>query len=152
MELFLLRHGEAGYQEHIDAQRELTERGTLQLQQILRASHRALDTVQKVWVSPYVRTQQTFAVAKGFLPPDVAVSTTELLTPEEDPLFMLGVIERANVQSALLVTHQPLVGTLLNWLCHFAPGEHVMGTSALAALDVDGFYQGGANLRWLRQP
>ena len=51
----------------------------------------------------------------------------------------------------LLVSHQPLVGELLSWLCDDTALES-MGTAHLVALELTAFTRGGAQLLWRERP
>jgi phosphohistidine phosphatase len=152
IELLVLRHAEAEFRAASDAQRKLTPLGRSQLQQVLDQSREALQQVRQVWVSPYVRAQQTCELALACLPSGVPVITREGLTPDGHPAQVLEWLQAAQEQPILLVSHQPLVGELVCQLCGFEPGEIAMGTSALAALSMPLVAPGLAQLRWLRQP
>lgn len=154
MHLFLLRHGEAGPYIPDDASRALTPRGRQQLQAIASASAAALALVQQVYVSPYLRTQQTLSEISPFLPAHLQCQTVPWLTPDTPPptaLAALGAVVNPN-QPCLLVTHQPLIGELLHLLCDWPAQYQPLGTSALAALQLEGLYPGGGQLNWIRQP
>ena len=58
MKLFFLRHGEAAYNKHDDI-RELTARGCDDVKRVAQHQRAALADVQRVFVSPITRAQQT---------------------------------------------------------------------------------------------
>lgn len=152
MDLFLLRHAEASFQQGPDEERQLTARGRRELLHIISANAHHLVGIEHIWVSPYVRAQQTLALIRPYLPDAAAVVDTDLLTPDQDPLAILPLLRAVNTPSCLLVAHQPLLGRLLDKLCNLAPGEQSLGTSALAAISLVDFAPGLGQLRWLRQP
>lgn len=162
MDLFILRHGEAARQAPTDQERCLTERGQEELHAVLSQCRGELAGVAHMFVSPYVRAQQTSRIAAEYLPPAVVARTSELLVPEAAPLKLMAHLqqwrqnqasEHPTLSSAvLLVSHQPLVGNFLNLLCGFAVGRYSMGTSALAAVEAEVIAAGLGDLRWLRQP
>ena len=73
------------------------------------------------------------------------------LTPDGSPRGLVALVEGGEVREVLLVSHQPLVGELLCWLCDddsLAP----MGTAHLVALELTAFARGGAQLLWREWP
>ncbi len=154
MELFLLRHGHAVPSAPRDSERELSSQGREDLSMVLQPLTKELNQIEKVLCSPFIRTRQTLEVAKQYLPAavDSNITYSENLTPDANYLALASLLETMQETSVLLVTHQPLVELLLNWLCGFAPGEYRMGTSAIAAIDIDPVAAGLGELRWLKQP
>ncbi|AIS16988.1 phosphohistidine phosphatase SixA [Pseudomonas rhizosphaerae] len=116
MKLWVLRHGEAVSHARSDAERALTSVGQ---QQALTSAARLHDQpLDAILASPYVRAQQTAALAHGVLPSAPAVRTVPWLTPDSDPLAVIGHLEKLGLDNVLLVSHQPLVGNLLSLLVH----------------------------------
>ena len=152
MTIFLLRHAEASFQAARDEDRELTARGRRQLLAVISTNTEELASVGRIWVSPYKRAQQTLALARPYLPDSATVVTSDLLTPDQNPLGVLPLLEDDRPGDLMLVGHQPLLGRLLDWLCALEPGAVAMGTSALAAVDITLVARGLGHLRWLRQP
>jgi phosphohistidine phosphatase len=155
MDLFLLRHGCAEPSASRDRDRRLTAEGREELQRVLTAGSESLAAITKVLVSPYVRTQQSSEVAMQFLPHLTQQSrqTAEFLTPGSSPQRVMEWLQAQPENAAvLLVTHQPLVGTLLDELCGFEAGRYRMGTAALAYLHLPVVGRGQADLVWLKHP
>ena len=156
MDVFLLRHGEAVREALSDRERCLTARGQDELRTILSSCRDELSRVSHVLVSPYVRAQQSVRIAAEYLNPPVVPQTTELLVPEASPAKLLDYLQHAHqqeqLQSVLLVSHQPLIGVLLDRLCGFEVGRYRMGTSALAFIETEVAAASMGHLRWLRQP
>jgi len=158
MQLFILRHGEAQSVAPSDAQRQLTARGRLQVEQTLQASLSAMGDVDCIYASPYIRAQQTAEIASRLL--RLPVVTCGQLVPETprsdvvrfvDSLQCDPLDEGAPV-TPLLVSHQPLVGSFVDWLCGLEYGRHVMGTSALASIDAEVIAGNCGALSFMRQP
>lgn len=149
MIIYLLRHGQAEYQRTTDEARNLTPRGIAATRQVLSARAAALASVDRLWVSPLVRAQQTADIAQSF----VAATerhTTPLLIPESDPQLLIHSLYEASVKDAiLLVSHQPLVSRLLAALCGRSEGFYPMDTSSLAAVKIDPVAAGLGELLWL---
>ncbi|KAF1032108.1 MAG: Phosphohistidine phosphatase SixA [Pseudomonas sp.] len=134
MTLWVLRHGEAEGHARTDAERNLTAHGR---EEVLRsAAHLIGRPLQAIIASPYVRAQQTAQLVRealGFEPP---VHTVPWLTPDSNPLQVLEKLDSAD--QVLLVSHQPLVGSLISLLQHgHVRQPQPMGTASLAELDGD---------------
>lgn len=154
MQLFLLRHGNAESAASKDSERQLSAAGREELRTVLASCQDELANIDCVLVSPYVRAQQTCEIALNYLPNinNHQRSTVGFLKPTGNPQAVFDWAASADCRAALLVTHQPLVGTLLDELCGFEPGLYRMGTAALAAVDAEIVARGLGDLRWLKQP
>jgi phosphohistidine phosphatase len=150
MHLFLLRHGEAQLFANSDPERALTSVGYHDTNNILAQSKADLQRVTKIIASPYLRAQQTATLASELL--ELPLETSELLTPESRLSNVTQMIESLQGEVPLLVTHQPLVGSYVDWLCGLAPGRHIMGTSALACIEAEVVAGSCGELLWLHQP
>ncbi len=152
MELFLLRHGHAESEAPTDRERPLSIIGREEVEQVIRARHQALANVKQLYVSPYLRAQQTAKIVASHFP-TLSLETIDLLIPGGRTETLIDFLsERFQVAAPgaiLLVTHQPLVGTLLDELCGCEPGRHRMSTASLAALDVDVMAADCCRLNWI---
>jgi phosphohistidine phosphatase len=144
VQLFILRHAEAHPHAATDFARTLTEAGKLQLAQIAGRHLGALAGISQVWVSPYVRTQQTLQHIAHLLPASAQIQTTEALTPESPVQGIIPLLEQSQGSQVLLISHQPLVGEVVSKLCATEPGRYRLGTSALVHIELPlvGFGQG----------
>jgi len=158
MHLFILRHGEAQNFAPNDAQRQLTQRGEQEVEQTLLASLNDMEGVNCIYASPYIRAQQTAQIASRIL--RLPVTRCDQLVPDTHRADMVSFIESLRTGSMagsasvtpLLVSHQPLVGGFVDWLCGLEYGRHVMGTSALASIEADLIVGDCGTLRFIRQP
>ncbi len=150
MKLFILRHGEAESFASRDSERALTVAGDAQTRAVLQESAAELQQVGRIFASPYKRAQQTAGLAAEQL--GLAVENCELLTPDRDILPLIRFLDDNSTAACLLVSHQPLVGRLVDWLTGAPRGRYFMGTSALACIDAEVLAQSCATLNWLRQP
>lgn len=151
----MLRHGCAEPSASRDRDRNLTAEGREELQRVLAAASPQLSNVSRVMASPYVRAQQSCDVAMTFLThlSDKDRHIADFLTPGSNPQRTIDWLQTQPIDAAiLLVTHQPLVGTLLDDLCGFDTGRYRMGTGALAYLRLPLVGRGQADLVWLKQP
>lgn len=137
-----------------DAARNLTERGRADVVNTLSVRSDALKSVNCIIASPYVRAQQTAAIAAEYL--SLPVTTEPCLVPESSLFKLQQMLEPLLLEESdrvpLLVSHQPLVGSLVDWFCGLQPGYQVMGTSALAELQFDVVAASCADLLSLQQP
>lgn len=149
MKLWVLRHGQAQSQAASDAARELTDVGRQQV--MTSAAHLQGRPLQRVLVSPYVRTQQTAAVVQEVLQAGITQLTVDWLTPDSPPFEVLRHLEALGLDEVLLVSHQPLVGSLVGLLAHGSL-QHAqpMDTASLAELDGDFMLAGGLSLTAIR--
>nr|WP_298137872.1 phosphohistidine phosphatase SixA [uncultured Pseudomonas sp.] len=134
MRLWLLRHGEAEAHARSDAERALTAHGRHEVRQA--AQQLMGRPLELILVSPYLRAQQTAAVVKDLLGFTGMLRTVPWLTPDSAPREVLLELEHYAVSELLLVTHQPLVGSLGGWLVHGHRQQPLaMATASLAALE-----------------
>ena len=152
MELYLLRHGDANAYAQSDALRELSDRGREEVRSTITASKDALSSLEAVWVSPYLRAQQTWQEAKVLLPCAPMVTTEPAITPDGQVSRVINKLEQSGIARLLLVTHQPFVGNLLEQLCCFEPGRYFMGTANIAAVSLPLVAPGLGELQGLQQP
>ena len=150
MQLFIMRHGEAQARADNDTLRELTPEGRDDISQMAATYAGELAQVDVIWASPYVRAQQTAQLMSAQLLKPVITQT--FLPPNGNPQDVLQALESHQDQTVLLVSHQPLVGILVDGMAGLEPGRYRMGTGALACLWTDVYANGCCELRWLHQP
>lgn len=115
---------------------------------MLARSSSKLGEVELILVSPYVRTQQTaHYVSEAF--PRAELQTWPELVPESDPESLLLRLQALQYERVLLVSHQPLVGTLLSYLCGQESGRYPVDTASLAAVEAEVAAAGLAEMLWL---
>jgi len=145
-----MRHGEAQTSADTDAQRELTAQGIEDIEQMAADYASELQAVDVIWASPYVRTQQTAKIVANRLSKPVV--TQSFLPPSGNPIDTLAALETHRNRTVLIVSHQPLVGILVDGLAGLEPGRYRMGTGALAHLTTQVYANGCCELKWLHQP
>jgi phosphohistidine phosphatase len=151
MKLFLLRHGEAEFQAPTDALRPLSFRGRADLQHVFETNFEELSSVTKIFASPYLRTQQSAEIFQSHF----SISNkqdTELLVPSASVPQLSEFLYRhcAELQSAILIAHNPLLESLIDYLVGAPAGAHHMGTSSLACIEVDVLAAECCQLDWIR--
>ena len=152
MQIFILRHGEAQARAERDELRALTDRGRAEVRKVVTARRDDLIAVDAVWVSPLVRAQQTADLALEVLGRSCVPQVTECLAPDADPERLYKQLQACSVQGLLLVSHQPLVGSMVNQLCGLEPGYCKLSTGSLVLLETDIVAADMAELRWACHP
>lgn len=152
MQIYILRHGEAQARAERDELRALTNKGREEVRKVVAARRGDLQAMDAVWVSPLVRAQQTADLALEVLGRSCLPQVTECLAPDADPGRLYTQLQACSVQSLLLVSHQPLVGTMVNQLCGLEPGYCTLSTGSLVLLEADVVAAGLAELRWVSHP
>ncbi|PQZ91725.1 MULTISPECIES: phosphohistidine phosphatase SixA [Pseudomonas] len=134
MKVWILRHGEAEGHARTDAERNLTEHGR---GEVLRsAAHLIGKPISAILASPYVRAQQTAGLVRDALGFEPQIRTLPWLTPEGNPQQVLEQLDTDD--NVLLVSHQPLVGSLISFLQHGHQRQpQPMHTASLAELEGD---------------
>lgn len=150
MKLLVLRHGQAEPRAASDEQRALTEVGQRDVARVIESARPAFEGLEALWVSPYRRAQQSARIAIDTLQWSGTATTAECLTPEASLEQLYGHLQACKAQSLLLVSHQPLVGSLLDDLCGEEPGRYPMGTASLACVHLDVAAHALGRLEWLR--
>ena len=124
MKVFIMRHGEAEVVASSDEARHLTEYGRKQSisqgQWLKTHLNSTALSVQKAIVSPYVRAQETFELVNSALDNILNdVETWSGITPYGNATLVadyLSVLQEQGVESVLLVSHLPLVGSIVSEL------------------------------------
>lgn len=177
MNIVIMRHGEAESCVSSDEQRHLTEQGreqALMAGQSLVASGFFPD---QLWVSPYIRALQTidgavrslYAAARqvqnqhslavqatspqptGPQPPSYRPQVMTMLVPESDPAAVLDKIAQTRCNNLLIVSHQPLVSTLIGLLANAdRRSGPPMAPASIAMLSAGMPLAGCCDLLWLR--
>ena len=151
MDLFFLRHGEAEARAANDAERRLTPAGERDVLGVIESRRAELAEIELIVTSPYRRARQTAKIAAQCLGFDRELLITEELEPGGDPQALFRFIDSLNVDSVLLVTHQPFVGKVLSLLS----GDAIWlstGTANLVALQTQALAPGFADVRWAQMP
>ncbi|ABZ77217.1 phosphohistidine phosphatase, SixA [Shewanella halifaxensis HAW-EB4] len=152
MQLFLMRHGEAGYNAHSDRERTLTDMGRHHTGLMSNWLGLTIKEFDLVLVSPYLRAQQSWQeVRKHFPEPHKWITLDELVPsgdPEQVAHLVLAYAEQYAANNVLVVAHMPLLGYLVSEL---VPGVEppLFATSGVTLID----RQNGTNhLVWQHAP
>lgn len=154
MHVYIMRHGEAAPEAASDALRPLTLCGRDETQQMAHWLSSQNPGLKNVFVSPYLRAQQTSQVmSKTLIHDEPVVMTLAMLTPDGDAREIADYLHRLAVEgvtAVLLVSHLPLVGYLVSALC---PQEcpPMFATAGIACIDYSTADQRG-QLCWQISP
>lgn len=134
MRILLMRHAEASH-GFPDSERPLSAYGVQSLSDRPLGLSSQLQSVTDVLVSPYLRTRQTI---EGLLP-GVSYAQSPLLTPDCSPDPVLDQLADYHQDACvLLVTHMPLVGTLMSRLVDGQRGQaYGFSPAQIAVLECD---------------
>ncbi|MBT2340469.1 MULTISPECIES: phosphohistidine phosphatase SixA [Pseudomonas] len=150
MKLWVLRHGEAEpYGSRPDPERALTADGR---EEVLRSAAQLIgQPLAAIYASPYRRAQQTAQLVREALGFGPQLITVNWLTPDSRPQKVLEYLDDQG--DVLLVSHNPLVGSLLGLLQHghLQQPVHVQ-TAGLAELEGDLPLAGAMRLKSLKHP
>ncbi|ADN76826.1 phosphohistidine phosphatase, SixA [Ferrimonas balearica DSM 9799] len=139
MKLFLMRHGEASFDASTDRQRPLTPLGVTQTQQMAAHLASRIAQLDQVFVSPYLRAQQSWQACEVLLPKAQKIHTLNELVPEACPQtahdLLLAYMDVQGAETGLVIAHMPLLGYLVS---EFVPAEAppLFATSALAQIEL----------------
>ncbi|NVK74211.1 phosphohistidine phosphatase SixA [Marinomonas sp. CT5] len=152
--LYVLRHGNAqpyGY-DH-DELRELTELGAAEVKVAARSFLAKEEMFDAVFVSPYIRAQQTAKIFLAELDISVKAMDSLLITPAGRASDVSSWLEMQPYQSILLVTHQPFAHQLIDFLVDEPlPVSFAMTTATLASVEGDFFDGACCQFRWHISP
>ncbi len=141
MKLFLMRHGEAETFATSDKERKLTAHGVKECETAAKWLKLNAVDIDFALVSPYVRAQQTFQTVSQTL--NVKASQTVVdITPDGDPSWVADYLdvlisENTELNTMLVVTHMPLVSSLLDILVANPVGVF-FPTGGLAMVELEG--------------
>lgn len=148
MLLYVMRHGDAIQFARTDAERPLSPLGQRQAARMVGHIRDALPS--RVIASPYLRAQQTCGIVCEGL--GIAqFDTINGITPDNDPLAVMRLLQEYEQHTLLMVSHQPLVSALVALLVDGdINGGYSMGTASVACLQLDQVGPGQGQLKWLR--
>lgn len=152
--LFILRHGNAqpyGYDR--DEMRELTELGVAEVKMAARTLKAKSEVFDVVYVSPYVRAQQTAKILLADLDVSAEVITCPFITPDGKNMDVALWLNEQPYDSVLLVTHQPFAHQFVDFLVDEPlPVSFAMTTATLAAVEGELFAAACCQFRWSESP
>lgn len=153
--LYVLRHGNAEpYGSGQDALRELTELGYNEVVSTAESFRlKGKQGFDVVFVSPYVRTQQTVKAFLANLDVSVEVKDCPLITPSGQSDEVALWLSKQTYDSILLVTHQPFAHQFIDYMVDEPlPVNFMMRTATLVLIEGDVFAGACCQFRWHISP
>lgn len=134
--LILLRHGEAGFSDGVDFQRQLTPLGKENLNRlggILKAGDMIVDFLH---CSAATRTRETAEIIKSYVEIGDAEYTREIYEGNLESLMTLLEHTPREANSCMLIGHNPTVSLLLSHLTHESYLGLKPGMMAIVELEI----------------
>ncbi|WP_192349592.1 histidine phosphatase family protein [Algoriphagus sp. Y33] len=134
-QLFLLRHGEAGFSQGSDFQRQLTKKGRENLIRMAEGLVPTLKSVDLMYCSTAERTLETANLIEKHVIIKESIFTRVIYQGDMGNMIELLEKTSSSVQSCLLVGHNPTISLLL---AHIS-GEHYLGLQPgmMAVMDLE---------------
>ncbi|GGP53556.1 phosphohistidine phosphatase SixA [Shewanella algicola] len=138
MQLFLMRHGEAGFDAPSDRERKLTETGRIHSGYMANWLGKHVNQLDLVIVSPYLRAQQTWQEVSKHLPASRKLVVLDDVTPSGDAKKAVDVVlayaEQYKADNVLVIAHMPILGFMVSELVAGIEPP-LFATSAVAQID-----------------
>jgi phosphohistidine phosphatase len=158
MELFVLRHGEAGKRLPVrtrDTERSLTAEGKDEVDEVARAMSRLKIKPDQIISSPLKRSRETAAMVARALKKRDKVEIWDELKPEGSRQALYNRLSAFKVESsAVIVGHEPYLTQMINEvMSHQGAPKIVLKKGGLARLSIRSFNpKVEGELRWLLTP
>ena len=140
MQLYIMRHGQADPFGNIDQLRELTPTGYNEAECMGKWFNDKTIVLDQVFISPYVRAQQTAKTLLNKFSNEVKFETVDFITPSDDAKkvhdYIDGLCTDSDIEQLLIVSHMPLVSYLVAELT-FDHQSPIFQTAAIAHIDYD---------------
>lgn len=155
MLIHLFRHGDAPFDVSC-GERSLSLQGKIETRQIVEQHLKELSQLQLIVCSPVLRARQTLEVLTESLNYSGQLLFEDVLRSEGSVLGVEHCIDTLvnslQVEHLLLLSHQPLIGQILEYLTDESGLAWSMNTSSLASLETITFGRGCAELLELQNP
>lgn len=138
--IYIVRHGEAEPMTELDHLRELTEHGRWEAKRTALWLKTQVDKFAHVFVSPYIRAQQTKDIILTQGPSALDIEVLPELVPEGNAQKVVDyVLAKTDIEGDedrhyLCVSHMPLVSYLIGELTGYTP---IMATAGVAQIKID---------------
>jgi len=149
--LILLRHGEAGFSDGVDFQRQLTPRGKEKLNRLGQTLLEAELEVDFLYCSTATRTRETAEILKKYVPIAQEEYTKEIYDGNMETLMELLEKTPKETQSCMMIGHNPMISVIIAHLTH---GDYVglqPGMMAIIDLEISEWYMIGLGTGTLRE-
>ncbi|RCK74481.1 MAG: Phosphohistidine phosphatase SixA [Ignavibacteriae bacterium] len=153
MKIYLLRHGEAVERYESDRTRPLSDNGIKEIRKIGEFLKKGNVLIDKIYSSPLFRAYQSAMIIGKEINFNDDIVELDLLLPESKPDEVLSYLSQIDYSSVLLVTHQPLIGSLVSILIFGRNYTLRINKSTLVCIEVNkNFDPKNATLQFLVNP
>lgn len=149
--LILLRHGEAGFSDGVDFQRQLTHRGKENLNRLGKTLQSMAMKVDFMYCSSATRTRETAEIIKNHIAVDAEEYTREIYEGNLDKLISLLEKTESNANSCLLIGHNPTISVLISHLTNSSYIGLQPGMMAIIDLEISEWYMIGMGTGVLKE-
>ncbi|MBC6365163.1 histidine phosphatase family protein [Algoriphagus sp. AK58] len=150
-QLILLRHGEAGFSDGVDFQRQLTARGKDQLNKLGNTLEERGLEIDLMYCSAATRTRETAQIIKSHISIAEEIYEKEIYSAHLETLIKLIENTPKVVSTCLLIGHNPTISLLLS---HLTSGNYIglqPGMMAILDLELSEWYMIGMNTATLKE-
>jgi phosphohistidine phosphatase len=156
MDLFVLRHGEAGNRQKmivVDAKRTLTAVGRKEIDEIAKGLLRLKIRPVHIVTSPLVRARETAEIVAK-VQKSKNLEEWEELKPEGNRQQFYEKLSKLKLDSSILVVgHEPYLSTMICDMIGASGGHILLKKGGLARVRIEGFVpKVRGELRWLLSP
>jgi phosphohistidine phosphatase len=155
MFIYLFRHGDAPFDSSC-GERSLSVQGEIETRRVIKQQMDRLSNLQLIVCSPVLRARQTLQIVKDTLNYTGQLIFDDALRSEGSvagvECCVDSLMKMYDQEEILLLTHQPLIGQVLEYLTGKTGLAWSMNTSSLASLEAITFGYGCAELRELTHP
>ncbi len=134
--LILLRHGEAGFSDSVDFQRQLTSRGKEILKRLGENLPGHLLKVDFLYCSSATRTRETAEIIKKYIQVGDEVYLKEIYDGNLDSLLSLLESTSNAVETCMIIGHNPTISVLASHLTHSSYIGLQPGAMAVLELEI----------------
>lgn len=141
--LILLRHGEAGFSDGVDFQRQLTPLGKENLNRLGETLLSGGMKVDFLHCSSATRTRETAEIIKKYVAIEEVEYTREIYDGNLESLMQLLERTPKEAESCMFIGHNPTISLLLSHLSH---GDYIglkPGMMAIVELEISDWYMIG---------
>ena len=152
MLIYLLHSGIVDDSGGSPQDRELSHDGVMQSRAMVRKFRVYAPQVDMALISPYLSAKQTSeALALSF--PTIHFEVSELLAPDADVYAAMDAIEKFDVQQLLMISHKPLLPTLLSVMVDgTVDSSRSVGDSTLVCVEMDFIAPGCGAIKYTMAP
>jgi len=146
VKIFILRHGMTG-EAVSDEDRELTEKGVQEVENVVNLRLADLKSVKKIYSSPLKRVKQTLYIAKRLIGFAGSIEESGYLMTGSRLKEIVSFANELDFEDGdvLVSSHQSCTSILVLWLT----GEDILiSNGSLLAIDVDKPEQGRGKILW----